>query len=217
MSAERIAVGTRFGRWTVEAPLVKGTHYRKFAPCVCDCGTRRLVESSSLLRSGTFSCGCGPRGPRDPDGERHGETRGGHSKEYMAWRGIVGRCTRPLHKSYALYGGRGVTVCETWRHSYRTFLADVGRAPSSEHSIDRIDCNGNYEPGNCRWATRTEQADNRRITVKLTVAGVTKPLAAWARETGLPYRTLHSRFRKEGQHPGILRRAEPLEALAERP
>lgn len=216
MSTERIAVGMKFGRWTVEGPLVKGAHYNKFAPCVCDCGTRRLVESSSLLRSGTSSCGCGPRGPRDPDGERHGETKGGHSKEYRAWRGMIGRCTRPRHKNYASYGGRGISVCASWRHSYRTFLADVGRAPSWRHSIDRINPNGNYEPGNVRWATPTEQADNRTITVLLCLDGITKPLAAWARETGVPYRTLHSRLRKEGQHPGILRRKAPLEALGEK-
>lgn len=93
----------------------------------------------------------------------HGEaSRGGKSPEYKTWVGIIKRCTDPKAKGWPNYGGRGIHICDEWRHSYAAFLADVGRKPSPRHSIDRIDNDGNYEPGNVRWATRSEQNSNQR-------------------------------------------------------
>jgi len=96
---------------------------------------------------------------------RHGDARRGNaSPEYGAWAEMIQRCTNPKQKRYADYGGRGIHVCERWLNGFENFLADMGRRPTSEHSIDRYPNNdGNYEKTNCRWATRLEQAANKRV------------------------------------------------------
>jgi hypothetical protein len=125
-----------------------------------------VIKAGSALRSGnTKSCGCLRRELGRAHGiasKRHGEGASGReTPEYRAWAAMLCRCRNPRHKSYADYGGRGVTVCERWR-AYENFLADMGRRPDRFHSLDRINNAGNYEPGNCRWATWEEQNTNRR-------------------------------------------------------
>jgi hypothetical protein len=92
----------------------------------------------------------------------HGEAAGNGTKEYRAWRAMIYRCYYPNNGKWEHYGGRGITVCTRWRKSYPTFLRDVGRAPSPQHSLDRKDNDGDYKPSNVRWATKKEQAQNRR-------------------------------------------------------
>ena len=93
----------------------------------------------------------------------HGDARRGRkTADWRCWSGMIRRCEEPQNKCYANYGGRGIKVCERWRNDYATFLADMGRKPSSRHSIDRIDNDGDYEPSNCRWATNSEQQKNKR-------------------------------------------------------
>lgn len=126
--------------------------------CRCDCGAEREAMLSHLRRGATVSCGCKRR--------THNESAGAsRSPEYRTWLNVLQRCRNSNNPGYSLYGGRGVRIDERWAHSYEAFLADVGRKPSPLHSIDRIDPNGNYEPGNVRWATAKEQGRNRRKSV----------------------------------------------------
>lgn len=103
---------------------------------------------------------------------------------YRVWRDIINRCENPNRRFYPIYGGRGITICARWRHSFQTFVADVGPRPSLKHSIDRIDNDGNYEPSNVRWATRTEQVNNRRNTRFVEYRGQRMPLTDAVRAAG---------------------------------
>lgn len=116
-----------------------------------------------------------------------------HLPEYSVWCGMIARCTNPNTKTYSRYGGRGVVVCERWR-SFPPFFADMGPRPSPEHTLDRIDNNGNYEPGNCRWATQKQQTRNTSRTQMLEVGGIIRPLADWADFVGLPPSTIRTRL-----------------------
>lgn len=117
------------------------------------------------------------------------QTIHGHASEnspsYRTWRGMLTRCNNPADANRHNYGGRGIRVCDRWRTDFAAFLADMGERPSDDHSIDRIDVNGNYEPGNCRWATPTEQANNTRTNRLITIDGTTHTMAEWARLMGV--------------------------------
>lgn len=116
------------------------------------------------------------------------------TKEYRAWSGIKIRCYRPKSIGYKYWGGRGILVCDRWLHSYENFLADMGLAPSEKHTLDRINNDGNYEPGNCRWATRKEQIHNRRCSRKLSINGETKTLLQWALLYNVDYNKVWRRY-----------------------
>lgn len=121
--------------------------------------------------------------------------------EYTAWAGMKSRCSDPNSSRYPYYGGRGIKVCDRWRDSFAAFLVDVGPRPSPDHSLDRMDPNGNYEPGAVRWATRKEQQRNRRNNRFLTIFGQRRTLAEWAEIGGLHPYTLLSRI-NAGWHHG---------------
>ena len=130
--------------------------------------------------------------------ERHGMR---DSREYTSWCQIIQRCTNPKTRAYERYGGAGITVCQEWRDSFRAFLEHIGPRPSPEHSVDRIDNDRGYEPGNVRWATRLEQARNSSSVALVTLDGETRSLAEWARLAGLPVGSLYSRINKLGWSP----------------
>jgi hypothetical protein len=120
------------------------------------------------------------------------------SPELKCWRAIKSRCTNKNSSEYFNYGGRGITMCDRWTNSFQHFYNDMGPRPSNKHSIDRIDNNGNYEPDNCRWATQTEQINNRRVTLFINYLGKKTPLKFVSNKTGIPYAILYTRITRLG-------------------
>jgi hypothetical protein len=119
-----------------------------------------------------------------------------HAPEYYTWQDMKKRCLNPSNREYGRYGARGITICPEWVESFATFYAYVGSRPSAEHTLDRIDNNGNYEPGNVRWATRREQASNTRVARLVTIGDKTLTLQGWAREMGFSSGLIRGRERK---------------------
>jgi hypothetical protein len=160
--------GKQFGLWRVLAihpERVRHGRARRAVSvlwlCRCECGTERLVFGTNLRRGLSTSCGCRKDEKTRERNARHGHAyRGKVTSAYSRWVTMLQRCFNPNHKDYHLYGGRGVTVCERWL-DFVNFLADMGEPPPGL-SLDRINVNGDYEPNNCRWATASEQARNRR-------------------------------------------------------
>jgi hypothetical protein len=135
---------------------------RQYVNCRCDCG-RDVMKRVSHLTSGVIkSCGC-LRQQLLANG-LHGSHRLSRSPVYRAWAAAKSRCYDKNHPNYRNYGGRGISMCDQWRDSFETFLNDVGDKPAPKYTLDRIDVDGDYAPGNCRWATHTEQMRNTRQT-----------------------------------------------------
>lgn len=180
-----IEQGSRFGSWVVLDPKKSGLRVR----CVCDCGTERMVNIYNLRDGKTQSCGCAAN--LGQAAITHGLSG---TAEYGIWKAMKARCYNPKHKNFADYGGRGIKVCSKWIDSPEVFIADMGERPSSLHSIDRIDCNGDYSPDNCRWATQKAQTRNTRRSVVVEHNGEAKTVAEWADLTGIKDSTLYHRL-----------------------
>ena len=198
-SRARDLAGVRFGRLAVVGRAANDGSGRAVWSCLCDCGNLASVKSSSLVNAHTRSCGCLGREVRISNGVRvgraqvHAFSKSAMTPEYRTWEAMITRCHNPEVNSYANYGGRGIVVCPQWRESFEQFVLDMGARPAG-CSIERIDNNGPYTPENCRWATRTEQANNRRNTRWITVNGETRTLSEWARITGLAWHTIYNRL-----------------------
>lgn len=152
-------IGKIFGELTVIDFSGLDAKNRSLWECSCSCGNTTILRSDALQKSS--SCG------HLKGNHKHGHKPRHASPEYNAWAGMIRRCSKPHHKSWANYGGRGIRVCGSWVESFENFLADVGLRPSEKHSLDRINNDGNYEPTNCRWATASEQMKNRRKRVAI--------------------------------------------------
>jgi hypothetical protein len=176
--------------------------------CRCECGNTRVVRVSSLRNSDTKSCGCFRKQSARVRHLKHGcatkRLTGRHTVEYTAWMQMKGRCLNPRNHAYADYGGRGISVCERWLgdDGFANFLADMGEKPTPKHSIDRIDNGKGYSPDNCRWASRIEQANNKRNNVWLEHDGVRLTLPQWARRLGMSASTLYQRVVVKKWPPG---------------
>jgi hypothetical protein len=154
-----------------------------FWRCKCDCGNETAIEGSRLRKGKARACGC-----------ERGKDRAGLSKSpaYSSWMAMTIRCQNPNYHSFKNYGGRGIKVCERWSE-FENFLTDMGPRPKGT-SLDRINNDGNYEPGNCRWATKKTQDNNRRTCKPVTFKGRTLPVSEWAKELGLNHITLRTRL-----------------------
>ncbi len=162
-------VGRKFDRLTVLQftgikQFSSGQKHRYYE-CSCDCGLLAIVNQRALISGTTKSCGCLQKEETRKRCVTHGHSLGkSRSSTYRAWQNMWSRCTLPSSRSFPIYGGRGVSVCDRWK-DFSKFLEDIGVKPSGQHSLDRFDVNGNYCPENCHWATATEQARNKRTTV----------------------------------------------------
>lgn len=181
----RDMTGVRSGKLTA----IKRAGSRRGAAlweCLCECGTTAFVTQSALHCKTTQSCGCSWDG-----NPTHGMR---NSATYKTWSNMLDRCRNPRAKAYKNYGGRGIQVCERW-FKFEIFLADMGEKPPNM-SIDRINNDGNYEPNNCRWATRRQQGNNMRSNRIIEHNGIRKTLAQWATDLGLLRVTLAGRLRR---------------------
>jgi hypothetical protein len=188
-------IGRRFGKLIV----ISFSHYhgtRQMYFVRCDCGRTNLSNGTDLRGGKINSCGCGVIGR----GFRHG---GRKSSEYQSWCAMKARCENPKTSNFASYGGRGISVCERWKH-FPCFLADMGSRPIGL-SLDRINNNGNYEPSNCRWATSSQQSSNTRVNVFITNHGETHTAQEWARITGIDISTICKRVKAGWSEDDILR------------
>jgi hypothetical protein len=151
--------GQRYGAVTVTRFLGKQQN-KAYWEYRCDCGNVGSTASGNLKLK--KSCGCHQRKALAARNRTHGyTTKNARTPEYIVWAGMRARCLNPNEPAFHLYGGRGITICESWKDDFRAFLEDMGPRPSMDHSIDRIENDGNYEPGNCRWATWKQQQNNR--------------------------------------------------------
>lgn len=195
--------GKTFGRWTVLYRLPNridrsGNPHTMFR-CKCECGTEKDVQASSLYSGRSTSCGCVHKEKAQQTAADNFSTHK-HSKErlYRIWNGMKRRCFAKGRSNYDDYGGRGITICAEWL-DYATFRAwAVDNGYDDTKTIDRIDNDGNYEPSNCRWTTRTVQANNRRSSKLVTHNDETKTLAEWARFYDVDYKKLYWRLEYGG-------------------
>jgi hypothetical protein len=200
---QEITPGTRFGRLIVVQEAErhispKGKISRQWK-CLCDCGEYTFVQFSNLKNGGTQSCGCYKKEIQESGGTywKHGQTK---SQLYRVWHGMKQRCLNPNYPAYKDYGGRGITVCDRWINSFENFLSDMGECPPGL-SLDRIDNNGNYEPGNCKWRSRIEQENNKRSNVYIEWQGRRITLAEAARLSGINYSVIRMRLSQLGWSP----------------
>lgn len=185
--------GREFGRLTVIAPAGKSKNNSYLFDCLCSCGKSKIVRASHLLRGEVASCGCLHLENARTSRPVHGCLG---SPTYESWAAMKQRCLYPKHPAYHRYGGRGITIYEPWL-TFVNFLRDVGERPSISHSIDRFpDNDGNYEPGNVRWATHKEQCRNTSRNKFLEHDGHVATLAEWAEITGKRSSLLRGRIKR---------------------
>lgn len=202
-------IGKKFHRLTVLA-FAGRSKGALMADCECDCGARKIINVSNVIRGGVHSCGCLRREQAASKSQRASDANKTHGRSgeslYVLFRGMHARCSNPRHISFKNYGGKGIRVCERWsgENGFPNFSADMGPMPMPKHSIDRIDGSKDYCPENCRWATRLEQNRNTSANRTLTWNGRTLCISEWADETGLGRNTIAARIKKGWSDENVL-------------
>lgn len=193
-----VEVGEKYGKLTVIEKL-EGTWLK----CKCDCGNITYCTSSRLKPGNTKSCGCLQKATliqRNIERTKHGaKALRAAERLYGIWGKMKERCYRPENHAYKDYGGRGIKVCDEWINDYVAFkewAMSTGYADSL--TLDRIDNNGNYCPGNCRWATAKEQANNRRNSRRIEYDGLDLTVSEWSDKTGIPYKKIYRKYFERG-------------------
>lgn len=192
-ACKTIKPGQRFGR-LVALATGKVADTKKYRTVYrCDCGKVGIAHNGSLQAGTSRSCGCITRDRL---------TTHGHSGTpiYKAWEKMVSRCNKETDPAYAYYGSRGITVCEEWL-DFNQFLQDMGPTHAKGLWLERCDNGKGYSPGNCRWATVSEQNRNKRSNINITLHGRTQVLMDWCKELGLPYPPVRARIRDLGWEP----------------
>lgn len=190
-------IGKRFGMLTVIEYAGKGDHNKTLFRCKCDCGKEKVIPYCRLNNGNTKSCGCLSKKNHERLGnlnKTHGETK---TRLYKIWNGMKGRCSNPNRSKYARYGGRGIVVYDGWVNDFDAFKKwAMENGYNDSLTIERINVNGNYDPGNCCWIPLEDQKYNKEKTIYLEYNGETKPLLRWAEEKGINPRTMYVRRRK---------------------
>lgn len=219
-------IGMRFGNLLVQEQIAdyivpgNGERMARYQ-CKCACGKKVDVNLTNLSSGRTKNCrACGGKlRSKTSRTFLHGKT---NTPTFITWQAMKQRCMDENHSSYPRYGGRDIKVCDRWLNSFENFLEDMGERPSKNHSIDRIDVDGNYEPSNCRWVYKDKkgndiQANNRRSNVYLTFKGKTQTISMWAREIGIDRGTIQRRLNKglsTGESLGFTKRLTESQILA---
>lgn len=186
--------GQRFGRLYVICDGGRTKEKQAMWKCKCDCGNIVTARGGCLRNGHTSSCGCKTREATIKRNYKHGDS---HTRLHGIWRGILKRTIqcKETNPDWAKYAGRGISVCAEWANSFEAFKSwALANGYDDSLSIDRIDYNGNYSPDNCRWASDITQANNRRNNVVVFFNGKSRTIAEWARETGIHYQTLMTRY-----------------------
>lgn len=191
MAAGANLIGKKFFRLSVLS-RAENRYGKRHWNCVCKCGVEVVVSTGALMAKHSMSCGCYNNEIVQTACKTHGMR---YSREYRIWNLMIDRCENPKNKFFAIYGGRGILMCKRWRESFADFYADMGQSPPN-HSIDRINNNGNYEPGNCRWSDAKTQARNTTRNRMIAFNGETLALSAWAERLGLRYGALLHRAQR---------------------
>lgn len=180
---------TKFNKLTIIERLPDRGHKTKVVKCLCECGNNTVVQYNNLVSGHTKSCGC----IENIGNLKHGMS---YTKEYKSYHKMLERCYNPKQDNYESYGGRGIIVCDRWRESFENFFSDMGLKPTSKHSIERTDHDGNYEPSNCTWETQRNQCNNKRNNVFYEHNGVSKTQSQWARHLGIPHGKIIDHIKK---------------------
>lgn len=188
-------LGNRFGRLVVVGRTSRDTYGRLRWDCVCDCGNKCAVDGPQLRLGYVKSCGCWRVDNSRSKAMIHGGTIGNELKrEWSAWYEARRRCLNSNNKAFKHYGGRGISMCPEWSESFPRFLHDMGRCPDGL-TIERMNNDKGYEPGNCIWATMKQQQNNRSNNLRITLFGITKTCSQWSDILGIPYNKLRNIYR----------------------